>query len=402
MLLQHHAMPLLICFAVWSTTLSTEKNVVAFAFRHPICKAHPRPRHLSSIPKRTALLLSADDNSARSIVTTEFDREDKASSSSLTILEESFSPSSSVENTKDAVPANVQDEPITDRKNRDATRNLWEKRLVTSEDKFSVHKVSAVVYTLSSFTLMGTAAARWLVGRQELFATVPDYLEPVMWAFCISNFFMCAASIRMAWIFRRNNVASRNAFVGVAGSSLFSAYFLVWASPFAPELMITPLASRIGFGILCGWNIILIGDTMIRSKDIIDDRRDDRAQDENAPFALEYLRYIASAAWPLPVIASTGYISSVLHDHEYMISVFDQVLKTDGLGMQASVFYNNVGGSMAAAYGAFFITLRDKKLISKQEEWMGIAAFSVPVLIWTADVSARFIPYVLGIASLDQ
>jgi len=400
MLLRHHAMPLLICFAVWSTTSLTEKNVVAFSFRHPICKAHPH--QLPSIPKRTVLLSSADDNSARSIVTTELVREDEASSSSLAILEESFTPSPSVENTKYAVPADVQDKPITDRKRGDATRNVWEKRLVTSEDKFSVHKLSAVVYTLSSFTLMGTAAARWLAGRQELFATIPDYLEPVMWAFCISNFFMCAASIRMAWIFRRNNVASRNAFVGTAGSSLFSAYFLVWASPFAPALMVTPFASRIGFGVLCGWNIILVGDTMIRAKDLIDDRRDDRAQDENASFALEYLRYIASAAWPLPVIASTGYISCVLHDHEYLLSVFDQVFKTDGLGMQASVFYNNVGGSMAAAYAAFFITLRDKKLISKRAEWMGIAAFSVPVLIWTVDVSARFFPYVLGIASLDQ
>jgi hypothetical protein len=141
---------------------------------------------------------------------------------------------------------------------------------------------------------------------------------------------------------------------------------------------------------------------MIRAKDIIHDRRDKRSQEEDESYVLEYLRYIVSAAWPLPVIASTGYISSVLHDHAYVMSVFDQVLKTDGLGLQASVFYNNVGGSMAAAYGAFFITLRDKLLISKRAEWIGIACFSVPVLVWTIDVSARFFPYVLGIAQLDQ
>ncbi len=73
--------------------------------------------------------------------------------------------------------------------------------------------------------------------------------------------------------------------------------------------------------------------------------------------------------------------------------------------MQASVFYNNVGkimtkphlqmflslflssgilivtisifvhlgGSMAASYAAYFITLRDKMLISKRTEWIGIA-----------------------------
>jgi len=222
-----------------------------------------------------------------------------------------------------------------------------------------------------------------------------------MWAFCISNLFLCTSAIRMALLYRQNNVASRNAFIGVAFTSLFSAYFLVWASPFAPEQMISPLASKIGFGILCSSPIILLLDTLSGAKDIIDDRRDNRSQDENASYALEYLRYIVSAAWPLPVIASTGYISSVLHDHAYVINVFDQVLKADGFGMQASVFYSNVGGCMAACYGAFLITIRDKMLISKKEEWMGIAFFSVPVLIWTIDVTARFTPFVLGFRSID-
>ena len=57
---------------------------------------------------------------------------------------------------------------------------------------------------------------------------------------------------------------------------------------------------------------------------------------------------------------------------------------------------------MAASYAAFFITLRDKMLISKRAEWIGIVAFSFPILIWTIDVSARIFPYVLGIVQLDQ
>ena len=238
-----------------------------------------------------------------------------------------------------------------DKKAQDNTvLSRWERRLNTFEDAFSIHKLSAVVYTISSFTLMGTAAYRWLIGRQELFATIPDYLEPVMWAFCISNFFMCAASIRMALLYRSNNVASRNAFIGVAGSSLFSGYFLAWASPFAPEAMIAPLASQIGFGILCAWNIILILDTMIRASDIIDDRRDKRSQDENASYGLEYVRYIFSAAWPLPVIVSTGYINAVLYDQGWLISVFDQVLQKEDFGLQARVFYDNVGKNMTASH----------------------------------------------------
>ena len=278
----------------------------------------------------------------------------------------------------------------------------WERRLNTFEDAFSIHKLSAIVYTITSFTLMGTAATRWLIGGQEMFATIPGYIEPIMWSFCISNLFMCAASIRMAILYRNKNVASRNAFIGVAGSSLFSGYFLIWASPFAPEQMITPLASQIGFGILCGWNLILILDTMIRAGNIIDDRRDNTSDEENGSYWVEYLRYIASAAWPLPVILSTGYIDAVLYDHAFLVNVFNQVWDTERFGLQSSVFYNNVGGSMAASYAAFFITLRDKMLISKKVEWIGILAFSIPILIWTVDVSARIFPYVLGTVELIQ
>jgi len=400
----------------WTATITS-------AFIHPVCTAHTR--HLSSTPtdKRIGIVLSsfsADDDSTMQVMKTRLDEDanvpDMSSSTISSLNDESVATaafekeslflSSDVDNImKDAVSDNgltANANSSTNLKSSDAVLSRWERRLNTFEDAFSIHKVSAVVYTLSSFTLMGTAACRWLIGRQELFAVVPDYLEPVMWAFCISNFFMCAASIRMALLYRSNNVASRNAFIGVAGSSLFSAYFLVWAGPFAPEQMIAPLASQVGFGILCAWNMILILDTMIRASDLIDDRRDKRSQEENTSYGLEYFRYIFSAAWPLPVIVSTGYINAVLYDHGWLISVFDQVLQKDSFGLGASVFYNNVGGSMAASYAAFFITLRDKMLISKRAEWIGIVAFSIPILIWTIDVSARIFPYVLGIVQIDH
>ncbi|KAL7499839.1 hypothetical protein ACHAWT_010265 [Skeletonema menzelii] len=404
-------------FLAWTTELLSAP--VASAFLHPI-SCHTR--HLSSTPTSKIIVLSSlpidDDSNNTKQLMSGFDEDAnvrvKSSSSAksssseksvdtIVLEKESFLSSSAVEKIMtDAVSFNDLNTNINVSTGKDAVLSRWERRLNTFEDAFSIHKLSAVVYTISSFTLVGTAAYRWLIGRQELFATVPDYLEPVMWAFCISNFFMCAASIRMALLYRSNNVASRNAFIGVAGSSLFSAYFLVWASPFAPEQMIAPLASQIGFGILCAWNIILILDTMIRASDIIDDRRDTRSQEENASYGLEYIRYIFSAAWPLPVIVSTGYINAVLYDHGWLISVFDQVLQKGDFGLQASVFYNNVGGSMAASYAAFFITLRDKMLISKKAEWIGILVFSLPILIWTGDVSARIFPYVLGILQVDQ
>lgn len=280
--------------------------------------------------------------------------------------------------------------------------SLWKRRLITQEDLFSVHKLSAVVYTVTSFGIMGTAAGRWLMGRQDLFGTFPDYLEPIMYAFLVSNFIMCTASIRMAFLHRRDDLASRNAFLGTAGSSIFSGYFLLWASPYAPEILTTPVASQIGFGTLVLWNIVSILDTMIRAADLIEGRREIVKKNgttvmtggnENASFAVEYLRYILPIAWGLPVVAATGYIDTIAHDHAWLMALFDHVRDKDGHGLQASVFYNNVLASMAAAYGSLFVTLRDKLLISKRIEWVGITLFSVPALIWTIDVSLRILPY---------
>lgn len=359
---------LLLTITCWCTALLSA--TVASAFLHPICTTQ---HHLSTIPtgkRKVSLFLSADNDSTAQLINMGLEEDSNVpviSSSStksssngesvdnIALENESLLSSSAVENImKDAFPDNTS----IDIKSKNTILSRWERRLNTFEDAFSIHKLSAVVYTITSFTLMGTAACRWLIGRQELFATIPDYLEPVMWAFFISNFFMCMASIRMALLYRSNNVASRNAFIGVAGSSLFSGYFLVWASPFAPEQMTEPLASQIGFGILCAWNVILIVDTMIRASDLIDDRRKKKtSKEENTSYGygLDYFSYIFSASWPLPVIFSTGYINSVLYDHGWLISVFDQVLQKEHFGLQASVFYNNVG--KVHNYMSYFLPL---------------------------------------------
>lgn len=70
-------------------------------------------------------------------------------------------------------------------------RLVWTKRLVMSEDAFRIHKLSGFVYTLSSAAMMDIAAQRWLFGRQELFATIPDSVEPLLYLFCALQFDSC-------------------------------------------------------------------------------------------------------------------------------------------------------------------------------------------------------------------
>ena len=59
------------------------------------------------------------------------------------------------------------------------------------------------------------------------------------------------------------------------------------------------------------------------------------------------------------------------------------------------------GGGTDSRGGQIFVTLRDKKLISKRMEWIGIVLFSLPALIWTIDVTARILPYWTGGITTD-
>ena len=106
----------------------------------------------------------------------------------------------------------------------------WKRRLITHEDPFSLHKLSAVGYTVSSAIMLGSAAVRYAISP-DLFAVIPPETEAIMNIFTVSNIIMCTASVRMAFSHRQGDLTARNAFLGTAVSSLFSGFFMVWISP---------------------------------------------------------------------------------------------------------------------------------------------------------------------------
>ena len=109
---------------------------------------------------------------------------------------------------------------------------LWSRRLITKEDPYSIHKLSSITYTISAIIILGTAMIRYLDSSPEVFAVVPEYLKLPTYVFTISNFVMCIQSIRMAFFHRRYDLTARNAFLGVAVSSMFSGFYYLWTSPF--------------------------------------------------------------------------------------------------------------------------------------------------------------------------
>lgn len=265
--------------------------------------------------------------------------------------------------------------------------SIWKRRLITHEDPFSIHKWSSIVYTLTSVAILGTGGVRFLgdmLDGTSYFATIPDSLISRTYAFVISNAVMCVASVRMSFIHRQGDLAARNAFLGVAASSLFSGFFFLFTSPFGPEALNNDLVNQGSFAILVLLNVAFIMDTIIQIPEIVEGRRDRKADDINDPmtFSRDVLGYVLPIAWGLPMVLATGYQASYLHDRPWLFEFFSNVQESTGIPFLASVWYSQVLTSMAASFGALFVTLRDKKLISKPQELAGITVFSVSTMIW--------------------
>jgi hypothetical protein len=299
------------------------------------------------------------------------------------------------------------------------TLAMWQRRLITSEDPWSVHKWASMIYTVTSVVILGTGATRWMAevlvaaaltttstpegGTVSLVSsydpatattgTLPDSLAPWAVAYSLSNVVMCLASVRLSFLHRQGDLTARNAFLGTAVSSLFSGFFFLWVSPFAPTLFDNNIVSRGCFAILLLLNTVFIVDTLVKVPEVVEGRRDRKAEPTSSSpliFARDGIGYVLPIAWGLPVIGATGYQAALVHDRQWFLDYCHAIQTTTGFPFLASTAYLQVLASLAASYGALFVTLRDKKLITKRQELLGITVFSVPAMIWTIYVTLIF------------
>jgi hypothetical protein len=225
--------------------------------------------------------------------------------------------------------------------------------------------------------------------------TLPDSLAPWAVAYSLSNVVMCLASVRLSLLHRQGDLTARNAFLGTAVSSLFSGFFFLWVSPFAPTLFDNNIVSLGCFAILLLLNTVFIVDTLVKVPEVVEGRRDRKAEPAITTadpflFARDAIGYVLPIAWGLPVIGATGYQAALVHDRQWFLDYCHAIESSTGFPFLASTAYLQVLASLAASYGALFVTLRDKKLISKRHELLGITVFSVPAMIWTIYVTVIF------------
>lgn len=269
---------------------------------------------------------------------------------------------------------------------------LWKRRLITQEDPFSLHKTSAIMHAASGAAILLTGFSRYL-DSQEAFGIMPDSMLPMCWIYIVSTAIMCVQSVRMTLSHRRYDIIARNAFLGTAASTLFSSFFFLWTSPFAPSAFDDPIVNRVTFAVLGLLNVYFILDTVLQTDDVVESRRDRKAEDYTGREILDAVGYVLPIAWGLLPVVLTGINVSVLHDREWFLGQCEIISQSEGMGFQAHVSYQQVAASMAASFGSLFVTLRDKKLISKNAEIIGISLFSVPTMIDVIYISYLFFHY---------
>ena len=270
--------------------------------------------------------------------------------------------------------------------------SLWKRRLITSEDPFSIHKISCLLFTVLGTGILGAAGIRYLMGP-EVFAEMPPGMMGPMYAFVLSNTVMCLASIRMSYLHRRMDLAARNAFLGTAASSLFSGFNFLWTNQLGPDILNDHLVTQGCFALLLLLNTVLILDTCFRANEIVEGRKDRKNNTQETNYWLDILAYVFPVAWGLPFVVTTALVDSFL-GREWFFQQCQYVDQNIGLpGIQSNLSFLQVAGCFGPAFGALFVTLRDKRLISRTQEIIGITAFSVPSLIWTVLGTGTFFYY---------
>ena len=152
--------------------------------------------------------------------------------------------------------------------------------------------------------------------------------------------------------------------------------------------------SRAFFALLAGLNSIFIVDSILQTEELVEGRRDRKAEDYRGRKIIDTFLYVFPIAWGMPLILSAGIIACVLHDRAWYLEqcqFIDQQLQYPG--MRSHIFYAQLSASLAASYASLFVTLRDKKLISKTQELGGITVFALPALIWSIYTAVIFTSY---------
>lgn len=229
----------------------------------------------------------------------------------------------------------------------------WLRRLNTHEDYKFLHKSSSITYALSTYTIFGTGI---FTGGE-----VPDFLQPVTYVMVAASLIQMITGGTMSLQYRTDQ-GERNGMIGTGIATAYSATMALWSSSFAPAIFDNPLVSK-------GINLVfmslvefLLVDSILQTKSLITLRQKGKDVSETESM-VDLIAYIS----PIVVGSVFGLVPlvffGILHDRSWYMDLVQQ----DILSSAASYYGQTLLGAYTA-HVALATTLRDRKLISRQQE----------------------------------
>lgn len=275
---------------------------------------------------------------------------------------------------------NTQRRPVS------ATLKQWKHRLVTKEDPFHSHKITGMLFVLSSLGLTWYAVQDWIQNGWTVPLSVHGTpFVGLLVTLIVSTIAQSFSSIHLACHHRQGQPAVRNTFLCNAAVAVLGSVSALWASTWYPDAW-NGLPSKAFYFILDGIGLIGMADNLFRLKELIGSRQTKSADryDVDGMNCWQYWKdtfvYMMPILIGAPFFLGIGWQFGIQHDRTFYL----QLLVQDGTfpHLQSGAVYSMIMVAMGASYSSLVVTLRDKKLISKTAEGLSLTGILV-ALVWS-------------------
>lgn len=240
----------------------------------------------------------------------------------------------------------------------------WRIRLDTIEDKFDVHKWTAGIYTLSALFMLG-------IGATRDFASIPDFLQLPTMIWLTSATIQSVTSLQMNANFRKNDPVVKKGFDNMSYAMLLTLWLGLYVSPFAPKACnnfwignsLTLMVLLKGF--ITGLEEVIELPKTFRYRTL-------RSKEQCFDFgqAGDLASYAFAIVFGFLFTPMAMYfLLSPENDRTWLLANSNY---PTGELFPIYGFYDSILLSLSIGYQALLITLRDKKLMKKDQEQAGI------------------------------
>lgn len=256
------------------------------------------------------------------------------------------------------------------------TLELWKRRLVTREDWKHLHKIFGVMFLLSSWGLTGYAVSDLVAHGWTIPVTRHGWpFLALLWTLVLTSVAQSFSSVTMACRHRRGHPAVRNTFLCNAAVAILGSVSALWTSSWYPAVL-NGTFSKAFYLIMDVIGLLGMADNLMRLNALIASRQETNKNSVAEISPVQYWKDVFVYLMPIligaPFFVAIGWQFGIRHDRLWYLDLLQQ--HPGHAHLQGGAVYGMIMVAMGASYSSFIVTLRDKKLIRKSTEGLGLTA----------------------------